>query len=243
MLFPFYISLLFITIAQAAPRPLGNALHIRNPADDSEIIATNFDFDPEKTETSDTIETAEAIEPTETTETTTDANGQQNYGTYTTGNEETTTNPEKLVSLVTDGTGNPETDDPDELLASAHTQPHTAPTEGVGAPGGDRKSPSDIHAPGDNAQPSNPQNYGPGQAVCKKKSGLPWNDTGCKIVFPRSPFSTPGVVKCQQHGSRAQCVVCAVQSTKLCRPYSTITLPTGVKIPKKILIPADQKLY
>lgn len=263
MLFPFYITLLFITIAQAAPRPVVNALHIRNPADDSEIIAANFDFEPEKTETSDTVETAEAIEPTEPTDTleSTDVNGQQNYGTYITGSEGTTTNPEKLVSLGTND--NVETENPNELIASTRTGSKKAPvpvqneqprppSAKINVPSPGSSTPEDIREPQrgtqtpegtpSDTQPANGQNYGAGTADCQVKAALPWNDSGCAISFPRDMFAASGFVQCQQHGTRAECRICVTAVPKHCKAYRTVEIGDA-KIPAKFLIPQGQSLY
>lgn len=262
MLFPFYISLLFITIAQAAPRPVVNALHIRNPADDSEIIAANFDFEPEKTETSDNTETAELISPTESTEPTdttesTGLDGQQNYGTYTTGSEGTTTNPEKLVSLGING--NAETENSDELIASTRTGSKKAPVPvqnkqpaNINVPSPGSSTPEEIQAPQrgtetpagnpSDTKPADPQNFGAGTADCRVKATLPWNDSSCAINFPQGIFPAEGFVQCQQQGSRAECRICVTAVPKHCKAYRTVEIGDA-KIPAKFLIPQGQSLY
>lgn len=236
MLFHYFISVLFIAVSQAAPRPVSNALNIRNPAWESDNIL------PTDTEIGTT-------EPTEKT----DPNGQlNNYDAYT-GDEEPQINTEPYVTSMVPGETS---DEGDQLFASART-PSTSNVPPVQTqqespvqnqqkppvqPQPDETNAPQTGAPGGDTQPPDPQNYGSGTADCEKKTSYPWTDSGCAINFPGS-LPASGFVQCQQHGKRAECRVCVNVVKNHCRPYKTIDLPEGVSIPQKVLIPQGKSLY
>lgn len=254
MRYLYFISVIFITAAHAAPRLRSKNLSIRENYEGFNFIETNPGSNSQITE--GTQATREIPNPlveviamgpkTDTVQTTEESNSI---------NRETTPEGVKdgqILGYIPGSTVPPLPTLPENAETSAGNvppynfeevaldagQPTTPQPGGLTLSKSPSKSPSEQitqpHEPGRIEPSVNHGGYAYGEGYCKTAGSLPWEDTGCAIRFPGSPFNAEasGVVKCQESKGNARCVICAEKVTRVCKKYKTVPLPSGVTIPK-----------